>query len=278
MLNHVLRVLALSVVVLLLAGCDRPDGTPEELFARAEEAESAKQFDEALELYRTAARRGHAEAQFRLGRYYETGYFTPRDGSVEGPVKDRTIPGADVWYRFWANKWYCDAADTWGRAAHQGEAEAMTRLGVMHYQGKCVDADTSAARDRWQQAAAQGDAAAHYWLGLSDWERQDYPAALAHFRRAADGGHLPAYQMLSVMHGRGQGVPKSLVKSAAVLQEGADQGSEWASDELSSLVRDLQRGAENGHPESRRLLRELADHGIDTTRVDTASADATAPR
>jgi TPR repeat protein len=56
-----------------------------------------------------------------------------------------------------------------------------------------MDADTSVARDRWQQAAAQGDATAHYWLGLSDWERQDYPTALAHFRRAADGGHLPAY-------------------------------------------------------------------------------------
>jgi TPR repeat protein len=253
-----LRLLCLAIVVLLLAGCDRPDGTPEELFARAE---AAKQFDAALELYRTAARRGHAEAQFHLGRYYERGHFTPQEGVAEGPAKDRTIPGADVWYRFWANKWYCDAADTWGRAAHQGEAEAMTYLGVMHYQGTCMDADTSAARDRWQQAAAQGDA-----------------AALAHFRRAADGGHLPAYRGLYVMHRRGQGVPQSLVQSAAVLQKGADEGSKWANEELAMLVRDLQRGAANGHPESRRLLRELAAHGIDTTRVDTASTDATAPR
>jgi TPR repeat protein len=80
------------------------------------------------------------------------------------------------------------------------------------------------------------------------------------------------------MHGRGQGVPKSLVQSAAMLQEGADQGYEWASDELSSLVHDLQRGAANGHPASRRLLRELADHGIDTMRVDASPPEAPSPR
>ena len=237
-----------------------------------DERAGAKQFDEALDLYRTAARRGHAEAQYRLGQYYERGYFTPREGAVEGPVKRRDLPGTDAWYRFWSRKWYCDAADTWGRGAHQGEAPAMTRLGLMHYRGQCVEADTSAARDLWQQAAGQGDAGAYYWLGLSDWERQDWPSALVHFRQSAEGGHLPAYVLLARMHGQGRGGPQSTIESASLLQEAASQGSDWARENLASMVAGLQKGAANGHPESKRLLRELADHGIDAARADTVAA------
>lgn len=259
--------MGLFMILLALVGCNRQSASPEEAFARAEQAEAARQYDKALSLYRRAAKYGHGEAQFWLGRYYEQGYFPDQDGAVEGPVKDRAMPGSDAWYRFWSHKWYCDAADTWGRAAGQGDAEAQVRLGYMYYLGACEDADTSRARAMWQQAAHAEHPAAPYWLGMLEWEARAYPAALQHFRRAADAGHLPAYHRIAMMYAQGQGVRKSLVESVAVLAEAAEKGSEQAQEDKAALIEGLRNGASRGNEEAARLLDALKARGL----LETAS-------
>jgi len=86
------------------------------------------------------ARRGSAEAQYRLGWLFENGLGTQKNFTR-------------------AVKWYA-------RAAAQGHASAQYNLGVMYTDGRGVMRDETTAASYFRMAARQGHAKAAYNLGL----------------------------------------------------------------------------------------------------------------
>ena len=188
-------------VALVSSGCQGSNSAaPEEWFVVAQQQEQAKRFEEALSSYRKAAKRGHVKAQLWLGEYYERGYFPNQDGVVEGPLT-RDWPLAESWYHFWSEKWYTRAASALRKSADQGDPSALTTLAHMYYKGAGVEKDWQEARKLWGSAADQQDPLAHYWLGIINRQEKSYTEALVRFERAAELGHLPAYeQMLAASH------------------------------------------------------------------------------
>jgi len=88
----------------------------------------------------TAADKGDAQAQFKLGEIYRSGNGIPRDYAA-------------------ANKWYQKAAD-------QGYAPAQNRIGGMYENGRGgVTIDYAAAMKWYHKAADQGDAGAQFNIG-----------------------------------------------------------------------------------------------------------------
>lgn len=134
--------------------------------------------EEAVECYRKAAERGHAEAQFQLGCMLQSGMNYPRD--------------------------YAEAARWFSEAARQGHMEAKKRLDEppisVYYK------------------AGLGDAAAEYSLGRMYEEGHDavldYHKAAEWYRKSADLGNADAMYRLGRM--RDDGIGMSQNKSEAL--------------------------------------------------------------
>jgi len=92
------------------------------------------------------------------------------------------------------------------KAAGQGHAYAMTRLGGIHKDGK----EHERAVEWYTKGAEAGLPMAMFNLGCSldkglGVAAPDYPAAAGWYRRAADAGHGPAAVNLYTMYTVGRG-------------------------------------------------------------------------
>ena len=86
------------------------------------------------------AKKGDADAQYKLGEMYYVGKDVQKDDAK-----------AEKWYR---------------NAAEQGDANAQYNLGLMYNSGEGVPRDNAEALKWYSKAAEQGDANAQYNLGL----------------------------------------------------------------------------------------------------------------
>lgn len=80
--------------------------------------------------------------------------------------------------------------------SEQGDAAALTHLGVIYHMGLGVDRDMKKTFMYYEQAAKQNHAPAQYNLGLlyqsGPGTEQNYPTACKYFSLAADQGHHKA--------------------------------------------------------------------------------------
>jgi len=181
---------------------------------------------EAARLFRTAAQRGDAEAQYELALAYRDGYGVAKDLSssrswqdkalaqghagahlVQGNLLDGTDDVRMAQYHYW-------------RAAQGGSAAGMINLGLAYLRGRGIEQD-------WEQAArwlsrAQGVPMADFYLGGMvlygmGVERNDQ-AAFEAFQRAANV--LPdAKAMLAGLYQGGIGVARDTVRAQRLLDE-----------------------------------------------------------
>ena len=115
-----------------------------------------------IDLIAELAEQGHAQAQFKLGRYYETGEGLPQD-----------VEKAMEWYTKAAEQGYAKAQSNLGRllvlshnyeeavrwftmAADQGLAQAQYSLGLLYMQGQGVPQSIERANEWLIKAAEQG--------------------------------------------------------------------------------------------------------------------------
>jgi uncharacterized protein len=87
----------------------------------------------------------------------------------------------------------------------------------MYREGRGVPQDYAAAAAWYRKAADQGDASAQNNLGFM-YHRgrgvpQDYAAAAVWYRKAADQGNASAQNDLGFMYGEGRGVPQDYVQA-----------------------------------------------------------------
>lgn len=160
---------------------------------------------DSLQLLRSAAEKGDAEAQYLLGLQYREG-----DGVDRSPVE------AERWLR---------------RAAEAGRVDAQTELGVL--QSASSEAGKREEAARWLLSAArQGDAGAMQALGelyrgnpgLSG----DPMAALRWYVQAAAAGRAVAARAVAELYVFGQGVARDLVLALHWYGRAAELGDEPA--------------------------------------------------
>jgi|GEM_PF-2259913 len=182
------------------------------------------------------AEAGSAEAQYRLGRVYETGMYDDTTFITRNEVE------AARWYRL---------------AALQGHAPAQAHLG-----NSCVLSSGYAAAIPWfLKAAAQGDAEAQYQLGLLCKDGRGMPedaaAAVQWFQKSAAQGHARACYELGICYQSGEGVPEDLgealkwllISAAIDDDEDANQMAACIEDQLSEPeIEEAQRLAEAFQP------------------------------
>lgn len=152
-----------------------PAGSAEEAYRKGKEFEEKKNYAEAMRWYRTAADRGHVQAQVSVGNLYGNGIGVSKDYAE-------------------ALRWYRKAAD-------QGNSEAQDDVGTFYLVGWGVPQNYPEAL-RWLRKAAdqenevaQRNVAIMYLQGLG--VPADRAEAIRWFRKAAEKGDDESKQALS---------------------------------------------------------------------------------
>lgn len=178
--------------------------TPEQMYQKGKELKGqATLFAEAFKWYQKAAEHGHADAQYKLGDFYELGaYWLPRN-EVESQC------------------WYRKAFDQYRHAAGQGDADAQCKLGVCYWKGKGVQQDYDIGASWYNKGiswlykvAEQGYADTQYKLGKYLFKGADlgiltedkHTEAVLWYRKAAEQGHIQAQNELGWCHFWAKGV------------------------------------------------------------------------
>ncbi len=162
--------------------------------SNARRAHRAGDYQEAVKLFRLAAKNGYADARYALGSMYTYG---------EGVLSD--YQEAAKWYRL---------------AAGQGHRDAQYTLGLIYGSGQQgLPQDYREAVKWYRLAAAQGHRDALLNLGVI-YERgygqgipQDYREAVKWYRLAAEMGSAGAQANLGMMYIRGFGVSRNLIRA-----------------------------------------------------------------
>jgi TPR repeat protein len=130
-----------------------------------------------------------------------------------------------------AARWYKLAADL-------GNPQAQFQLAAAALKGEGVPEDRKLAKSMLEKAAAQGHAGAFYNLGIMaiDADIQDFKAAAAYFRKAAEGGNMDGAYSLAVLYREGRGVPQDIKEAARWLRMAADDHIAAAEVELGIMT------------------------------------------
>ena len=143
--------------------------------------------DKAFFMLMKSANIGFSWAQHMIGRYYSG-----------------DLCKIDINYQE-ANKWYI-------KAAEQGYAFSMLRLGTNYYTGKGITKDYVEAVKWWKKAAELGNTTATLYVGeaYKDGEgvNQDFDEALKYFHKAYELGSGDAANWIGIMYDKGFGVCK----------------------------------------------------------------------
>ncbi|MEM9250237.1 MAG: caspase family protein [Pseudomonadota bacterium] len=121
------------------------------------------------------------------------------------------------------------AASLLQRAAAQGDAAAMTEVGVLHLRGRGVARDYEAALALFRDAAAAGDAPAMVLIGILHQDGlgvpRDAAEAVTWFRRGAEAGEADAMKLMGWMLLEGAGTPRDADAAYGWFRRAAEAGS-----------------------------------------------------
>ena len=214
--------------------------------------ESAGQDPDAITELRRQAEQGDADAQYRLGLMYGTGWDVVKD--VAEGVR---------WLRL---------------AAEQGDATAQFNLWLMYYYGEGVVKDAAEAMRWLRLAAEQGNADAQDFLGRLYAEGRgvikDDAEAVRWLRLAAEQGDPEGQLALGVMYSSGRGVIKDAAQAERWYRLAAEQGDAIAQANLGSLYADGEGVPEND-AEAVKWFRLAADQGNVVSQSSSESCTPT---
>ena len=179
------------------------------------DSELLQQLENSRHLVESAALRGVAKAQVRLGYWYQT---------------------AKNGYPFDAHK-----AVEWNmKAVAQGDPEAQLRQGYFHQSGYGVKQSHEAAMEWFQKAVAQDYPLAQFHvgllhkLGLNGVEKNEGKAAIW-YRKSAEQGEIAAQLSLGVLYEQGIGLSKNYGEALKWYRRAAEQGSSQAMQRLGAI-------------------------------------------
>ena len=185
----------------------------EDLYAEAEQLLDNENYAAAVELLKQLAKRGHTDAQNRLGWCYAYG---------RGVLQNYTQ----------AVHWYTQAAEA-------GHAEAQYNLGRSYEHGRGVGKNHIQAARWYAKAAELGHAEAQCMLGECYYDgrgiQQDYRQAAMWYINAAEQGFARAQFNLGMCYEYGWGVSQDRKQAVYWLSKAAEQGDKDAQNALAHL-------------------------------------------
>ena len=202
----------------------------------------------------SAAKRGDADAQYRIGSCYHSGADVDKDEKKAvywwgkaakqnhaisqgllgnaydvGQGVDKDPTQAVYWYR---------------KAAEQGFPLAQTSLALHYSIGKGVQKDETQAFYWFRKAAEQGFAEGQYWLGLSysnGWGvSKDEGQALNWYRKAAEQGHAGAQGCIGYCYLEGISVSKDYSQAVDWFQKSVNNGESKSKNYLEIAKKKMQ--------------------------------------
>lgn len=165
------------------------------------------------------------------------------------------------------------------RSAENGDAKAMTELGICYYLGKGVEKSGDKAFQWLSKAADAGNANAFYWLGAcyqyGFGTAKDQMKALNNYTKGADLGDTSSMNSLAIFLENGDGVPKNLERAIYWYTRAAELGNSYAMNNLGTcyylgdgVTKDLEKavywyskGAELGNGNAMGNLAICYDNG-----------------
>jgi len=211
---------------------------PKLLFQLGRAHNSAKNYAEAMRLYRQAADLGNVNATVNLGLQYTFGW---------GVTKD-----------------YGEAVRFFRKAADTGNSRGLSSLGLMYRNGWGVAKDPVEAVRLFRKAADLGDANATNNLGQmyqsGSGVPKDYEEAVRLYRTAIDRGNPNAMVSLGEMYAEGKGVARNYEEAERLFRKAADLGSSSAFHGLAWMYRNG-FGVAKDYGEAARLYRKAVDLG-----------------
>lgn len=196
----------------------------------------AKEYEKAFAELRPLAEAGDSEAQYRLGRMYDSGLGLEADpkqalvwlgmAAQTGHADAQRIVG--VYHeegKGGADKDMLKAFGWYEKSAAQGNDRAMRNLARLYSDGRGVKADPKKAYELLSEAAVKGNKDAlrnlgyihYYGVGV----RRDPKRAAELF---AEAGEDAAVFDLARLYYRGEGVERDLGKAAALFEQAASEG------------------------------------------------------
>ena len=190
----------------------------------------------AVEYFRRAAERGHAEAQYHLGLVYDYGHGVARDqaggAAWERKAAEQGHTGAQ--YRlagsyYWGNgvpKSRFQAAEWYRKAAEQGHAASQYELGKMYHHAEGIAKNLFEAAEWYRKAANLGYRDAQFSLSYTIEEGGailDRLEAMAWLHKAAEGGYGVAQRCLGDRYFWGDGVPRDRTQGMAWYLKATEQ-------------------------------------------------------
>lgn len=192
-------------------------------------------YEQAAKYFQSAANRGNAEAQYRLGYCYDKGLGVDQDYQEAAKWFELSANQGDKHSQWWMGFYYqygrgvpqdyAEAAKWYELSANQGYGLAQFDLGLLYeyYLDNYVEAA------KWYRLyadqgnyVAQGKLGDFYFNGKG--VPQDYAEAVKWFRLSADQEYADAQYMLGYCYEHGLGVTKDLEEAAKWYQLAADQG------------------------------------------------------
>jgi len=174
-----------------------------------------RDYQQAASWYLEAAKRGNAEAQFRLAKIFHAG--------ARGVTRQPET-----------------AVKLYKAAAQRGHPGAQNWLGYAYQHGHGVVLDHSAAVEWYRNAAEQGLPIAQNNLGLmylrGQGVEQDQAQAAEWFQKAADGGHPLGMNNLAGLYEVGWGVQRDTDQARELYRQAALQGNDLAIENMRRLA------------------------------------------
>jgi TPR repeat protein len=144
-----------------------PVQSADEAYRKGQDFEKKQNYAEAMRWYRTAAAKGNALAQMRIGGLYGDGHGVPQNygealrwfrlAAAQGNSGAQNNIGMFYMQGWGVAQDYGQALSWFRKAADQDHAVAQRNIGLMYFKGWGVAPDRAEAIRWWRKAAANGD-------------------------------------------------------------------------------------------------------------------------
>ena len=187
--------------------------SPSEFYNEGCKYFEAKQYKEALECFKKAASKNHADALFHVGKIYDLALGVEQD------------------YRL--------AAEYYSKAVSFNSGKAANNLANMYRNGDGLEKDMKKAIELYKKGIDGGSYAAMDNLGdmyrLGEGVEQNYEEAMKWYKKAADGGIAWSMNTIGDLYYNGNGVEQNYEEAMKWYKKAADSGNAWSMNKIGDL-------------------------------------------
>ena len=198
----------------------------------------AKQYKEALECFKKAASKNHADALFHVGKIYHLALGVEQD------------------YRL--------AAEYYSKAVSFNSGKAANNLANMYRDGVGLEKDMKKAIELYKKAIDGGSYVALANLGdmynLGQGVEQNYEEAMKWYKKAADGGIAWSMNEIGDLYYNGNGVDENYTEAVKWYRKGAEAGDNDAIANVGYMYC-YGKGVEQNYEEAMKWSKKAADGG-----------------